>query len=85
MDQVYRIGSVRDKVLALLRTQARVMTAQALTEALGMPYWAVKAGVEAAQIGGLAVYVPGAGYEIASKEHVAGVNAALAARELIAN
>lgn len=84
MDQVYRIGDVRDKVLAVLRRKARVVSAGDLACELGLPYWAVKSGVEAAQLAGLAVYVPGAGYEIASKEHQAGVNAANAARELIA-
>lgn len=84
MDQVYRIGDLRDKVLLLLRKRAKAMTAGELTEVLGLPYWAVKAGVEAAQLSGLAVYVPGKGYEIASKEHQAGMNTAHAASELIA-
>lgn len=84
MDQVYRIGDLRDKVLLLLRKRAKAMTAGELTEVLGLPYWAVKAGVEAAQLAGLAVYVPGVGYEIASKEHEAGVNKALEAIETIA-
>lgn len=84
MDQVYRIGDLRDKVLLLLRKRAKAMTAGELTEVLGLPYWAVKARVEAAQLGGLAVYVQGEGYEIASKEHQAGVNKALAAIETIA-
>lgn len=84
MDQVYRIGSVRDKVLLLLRKRAKAMTAGELAEVLGLPYWAVKAGMEAAQLGGLAVYVPGVGYEIASKEHQAGMNAAHAAMNVIA-
>lgn len=64
-DAVYRIGDVRDKVLALLRKEG-VMTAGAISLKLGMPYWAAKSGIESGQAGGLIVFVPGAGYRAAT-------------------
>lgn len=81
VDQVYRIGAVRDKVLALLRKTGRVMAAGEIAEALALPYWAVKAGIESAQAGGLAVYVFGEGYEIDSVQHLALVDGARAVTE----
>lgn len=84
VDQVYRIGDLRDKVLTLLRKTGRVMSAGEIAEALSLPYWAAKAGIDSAQAGGLAVYVFGAGYEVESKQHLALVDSAQAATNLIA-
>jgi hypothetical protein len=69
-DQVYQIGDVRDKVLALLHQERCAVKAGAICLRLGMPYWAVKAGIDAALAGGLVVYVLGDGYRVAEQKGV---------------
>lgn len=66
-EQVYRIGDLRDRVLALLRQERGAVSAGTICQRLNMPYWAVKAGIELAQTDGLAVYVPGDGYRAADE------------------
>lgn len=52
-NQVYRIGYLRDMVLAFLRTKSEPVTAGAITVALDLPGWAVEAGLDAALAGQL--------------------------------
>lgn len=69
-DQVYRIGDLRDKVVAMLRKERAAVSAGAICLRLALPYWAVKAGIESAVAGNLIVYVPGEGYRIAGGQAV---------------
>ena len=64
-DGVYRIEQLRDQVVAALRVSAVPVTAGALALKLHLPLWAVLAGLEAAQLGGLVQFEAGAGYRLA--------------------
>lgn len=63
-DGVYRIEALRDQVVACLRGQKVYMTEGALALKLHVPLWAVLAGLEAAQLGGLVVFFAGYGYRL---------------------
>lgn len=67
--QVYEIEAVRKRCLDLLRAEARVMTPGEICMQLGLPFWAVMAGLDSARTARLAVFTPGCGW------HVQGVQA----------
>nr|WP_315242151.1 hypothetical protein [uncultured Albidiferax sp.] len=64
---IYRIETVRDQVLHLLRTQTKAVSRDLIALAQGLPTYAVDAGLEAALAGGLVTYAAGDGWWIASK------------------
>jgi hypothetical protein len=57
-DQVFRIGYLQDEVMGVLRGANAPMTAGAVTVALGLPLWAVQAGLEAAMAADLVEFSP---------------------------
>lgn len=75
VDQVFRIGDLRDRVLALLHKQSTPMTAGAIARELGLPIWAVEAGLDAAFTGDLLSFNASGFY--VPKVHLAVVNKAL--------
>ena len=70
MDQVYRIETLRDMVLAALRQAPKLMTAEELAETLQLPNWAVMAGIHAARDAYLVGYLVGIGYGILNQKKV---------------
>lgn len=60
--QVFEIEAVRKRVLDLLRKEGRTMAAGSIALALGLPLWAVTAGLDSARTAGLAEFAPGAGW-----------------------
>lgn len=71
VEQVYRIESLRDKVVALLRQHGKGMTRGAIAVKLELPLWAVDSGLEAALTGNLVEFISPDGYWI--KAHAATV------------
>ncbi|WP_367846429.1 hypothetical protein [Rhodoferax sp. WC2427] len=63
---IYRIETVRDQVLHLLRGQKKAVGRDWMALALHLPTYAVDAGLEAAQAGGLVTYAAGEGWWIAT-------------------
>lgn len=57
VEQVYRIGFLRDKVVAQLRATAVGASEGLLAQALALPGWAVNAGLEAAQAADMVEFV----------------------------
>lgn len=47
-EQIYSYGFLQDKVTGLLRSTGQTMTAEAISETLDLPPWAVEVGVETA-------------------------------------
>lgn len=60
--QVFEIEAVRKRCLDLLRKEARSMTAGQLAVELGLPFWAVDAGLDSARQAGLARFTSGVGW-----------------------
>jgi hypothetical protein len=58
-DTVYRIDSLRDRVVAALRKKTTHTTKGDLAVELKIPLYAVEAGLEAAIVGGLAIFAGG--------------------------
>lgn len=65
MNQIFEIEAVRKKCLDLLRKEGRPMTTGEICLTLGLPFWAVQAGMDSARVGGLATFAGGAGWSVA--------------------
>jgi hypothetical protein len=72
-DQVYRIGDLRKKVVDALRKRNAPTTSGALCVELGLPLWAVAAGLDAAAVAGMVDFSSPLGYRAVPVGGVAGV------------
>lgn len=65
VNPVYRIETLRDKVVALLRKQKTAISRDLMAIQLELPTWAVDAGLESAMKGQLVTFAAGDGWWIA--------------------
>ena len=63
MHQVFEIAAVRKRCVDLLRKDGGAMTAGAITVQLGLPFWAVLAGLYNASDAGEAKFVDGTDWQ----------------------
>lgn len=64
-DQVYRVEELRRQIVDLLRGKSAPMKAGAIAMALGLPLWAVFAGLDSAVVAELVVLDVANGYAVA--------------------
>lgn len=62
--QVFEIEAVRKRCLDLLRKEDRTMTAGEVAMQMGLPLWAVNAGLDSARVARLARFTGGAGWSL---------------------
>ena len=63
IEEIYRTEYLRDKVTGLLRTKRQALTKDAIAAELGLPLYAVEAGLMLAKDAGLAKFNSPDGWE----------------------